>query len=119
LGHRDGTLELALAARNYANVADATATLLQDFGAQGGDWGAMGWNDPQVTAALQALARTQLPPAEAQKLRRKVTRALQAQLPVIPVTWYRQHVACSQRLAGVSLDPLEHSFRLTAMEWRA
>jgi peptide/nickel transport system substrate-binding protein len=117
LGHRDGTLELALAARNYANVADATATLLQDFGPQGGDWGAMGWNDPEVTAALQALARTQLPPAKAQQLRRKVTRALHAQLPVIPITWYRQHVACNQRLAGVSLDPLERSFRLTAMEW--
>jgi peptide/nickel transport system substrate-binding protein len=44
---------------------------------------------------------------------------LQEQLPVIPVTWYRQQVACSKRLAGVSLDPLERSYRLTDMEWHA
>ncbi|HET6828975.1 MAG TPA: ABC transporter substrate-binding protein [Ramlibacter sp.] len=119
LGHRDGSLQLALAARNYANVPDATGTLLQDFGPQGGDWGAMGWSDPAVSAALQTLARGQLTPARAQQLRRTVTRALQEQLPVIPITWYRQQVACSARLAGVSLDPLERSYRLTDMEWRA
>jgi peptide/nickel transport system substrate-binding protein len=118
LGHRDGSLQLALVARNYANVPDPTGTLLQDFGPSGGDWGATGWSDPAVTAALQSLARGQLPPARAQQLRRTVTRALQEQLPVIPVTWYRQQVACSKRLAGVSLDPLERSYRLTDMEWR-
>jgi len=93
--------------------------LLQDFGPDGGDWGAMGWSDPVVTSSLQALARGQLPAARAQQLRRTVTRALHEQLPVIPVTWYRHQVACSKRLAGVSLDPLERSYRLTDMEWRA
>lgn len=119
LGHRDGSLQLALAARNYANVPDAAATLLDDFGGRGGDWGAMGWSDAAVTSALQDLARGQVTAARAQQLRRTVTRALHEQLPVIPITWYRQQVACSSRLRGVSLDPLERSYRLTDMEWRA
>jgi peptide/nickel transport system substrate-binding protein len=40
LGHRDGSLQLALAARNYANVPDPTGTLAGDFspGATGAPW---------------------------------------------------------------------------------
>lgn len=47
-GHQDGTLELGLLARNYSLVPDPIGTLLQDFGQQGGDWGAMGWRSAQV-----------------------------------------------------------------------
>jgi peptide/nickel transport system substrate-binding protein len=63
--------------------------------------------------------RTNPSPERARALRATVTQALQAELPVIPVAWYRQHVAVGQRLAGVTLDPLERSYRLTAMEWNA
>ncbi len=42
---------------------------------------------------------------------------LQSELPVIPIAWYRQHVAVNRRLQGVSLDPLERSYRLTDMHW--
>jgi len=116
-GHRDGTLQLALAARNYANVPDPTGTLAADFAARGGDWGAMGWHSDAVVQALQELART-LPTAErTQALRASITQTLQTELPVIPVAWYRQHVAVGPRLAGVTLDPLERSYRLTDMHW--
>lgn len=118
LGHRDGTLELGLMARNYGNVADTGATLLQDFGAGGGDWGAMGWSGQDTAQALLALARQKHSAAETQRLRRVVVRQLQEELPVIPVTWYRQQVAVHQRLQGVSLDPLERSYRITQMRWR-
>ena len=53
----------------------------------------------------------------AQVLRATVTQTLQAELPVIPIAWYRQHVAVNRRLQGVSLDPLERSYRLTDMHW--
>nr|WP_296021734.1 ABC transporter substrate-binding protein [uncultured Acidovorax sp.] len=119
LGHRDGSLQLALAARNYANVPDPTGTLAGDFSPTGGDWGAMGWHSDAVVQALHALMRTNPSPERARALRATVTQALQAELPVIPVAWYRQHVAVGQRLAGVTLDPLERSYRLTAMEWNA
>ena len=116
-GHRDGSLELALAARNYTNVPDPTGTLAADFAAQGGDWGAMGWHSDAVVQALQELARTQPTPERTRALRQTITHTLQAELPVIPVAWYRQHVAVAPRLAGVTLDPLERSYRLTDMAW--
>ena len=118
LGHRDGSLQLALAARNYATLPDPTTTLLQDFGPDGGDWGAMGWKNDTMQAALGELTRS-TPTAERRAvLRAQLTRTLQTELPVIPVAWYRQQVAVSQRLQGVSLDPLERSYRLSAMRWR-
>lgn len=118
LGHRDGSLQLALAARNYANVPDPAGTLAQDFSARGGDWGAMGWHSDAVVQALQELTRSNPAPERAAELRANITRRLHAELPVIPVTWYRQHVAVNRRLHGVTLDPLERSYRITAMEWK-
>lgn len=117
LGHRDGTLQLALMARNYGSIPDVAATLLQDFGPNGGDWGAMGWQHPEVTDALTRLDRLPGATAEAQALRRRVVRILHAELPVIPVAWYRQQVAVSQRVRDVSLDPLERSHRISRMRW--
>lgn len=119
LAHRDGSLQLALAARNYAIVPDPTATLVQDFGPQGGDWGATNWSSPVVTDALQALVRGSLNKAQLAAQRKRVLHTLHEELPLIPVCWYRQHVALSRRVDGVSLDPLERSFRLTAMRWKA
>jgi len=117
-GHRDGSLELALAARNYANFPDPVATLLQDYGANGGDWGAMGWSDAQVVDALQTLAARPTQ-ADVSALRRRVVATLQSELPVIPVAWYRQTVAVNPRVSGVTLDPLERSYRVSEMSWTA
>lgn len=117
MGHRDGTLQLALAARNYANVPDPAGTLAGDFSAKGGDWGAMGWHSDAVVQALAELMRSTPDVRRAQALRATVTQTLQSELPVIPIAWYRQHVAVNRRLQGVSLDPLERSYRLTDMHW--
>lgn len=116
--HRDGTLELALAARNYASVPDIAVTLLLDFGAKGGDWGAMNWRDGPMRAALAELARG-VSSERAVALRGQVIRTLQSELPIVPVAWYRQHVAVNKRITGVSIDPLERSLRLLAMRWSA
>lgn len=117
LGHRDGSLQLALLARNYGTVPDLTGTLVQDFGPAGGDWGAMGWKNEPFDQALDELRRGQVAPARVAPLRLTVGQLLHTDLPVIPVTWYRLHVAVSSRLTGVSLDPLERSYRLTSMRW--
>jgi peptide/nickel transport system substrate-binding protein len=116
-GHRDGTLELGLAARNFALVPDPLITLIDDYGDKGGDWGAMNWSRPVVTTALQRLA---IDPGanEARAHRAQVINVLQNELPVIPVAWYRQSAAVSKKLEGVALDPLERSYLLTDMRWR-
>lgn len=115
-GHRDGSLQLALAARNYANVPDPTGTLAGDFAAQGGDWGAMGWHSDTVVQALQALTRTQTPPertrAAANHHAHPANGAARDPRGVVPPACGR-----SPRLAGVTLDLLERSYRLTGMEW--
>ncbi|RYY68760.1 MAG: ABC transporter substrate-binding protein, partial [Comamonadaceae bacterium] len=119
LGHRDGSLQLGLAARNYASVPDPVGTLAQDFGPQGGDWGAMGWHSEAVVAALRELSRGVATPERSAALRAQVLATLQEELPVIPIAWYRQQVAVSPRVQGVTLDPLERSYRLTDLRWKA
>ena len=55
-GHQDGSLELGLYARNYALVPDALVTLADDFGPDGADYGAMGWNNTTLTSTLNTMA---------------------------------------------------------------
>ncbi len=115
-GHQDGSLELGLYARNYALVPDALVTLAEDFGPDGADYGAMGWNNPALTSTLNTMAGG----TDADGLaagRRQVADILQSELPVIPVAWYRQSAVVGQRVDGLVLDPLERSWRLTDLTW--
>ena len=115
-GHQDGSLELALYARNFSLVPDPLVTLLEDFPPQGADWGAMGWTDPALTAALRDMAGGADAPA-ATAARQQVAGILQEQLPMIPVAWYRQSAVVGPRVDGLELDPLERSFRLSEATW--
>ncbi|GGO80759.1 ABC transporter substrate-binding protein [Marinobacterium nitratireducens] len=112
-GHQNGTLELALFARNFALVPDPVGTLLQDY-APTGDWGAMGWRHDRFESLIRGLARGD-GGAEA---RLESLRILQRELPVIPVAWYRQTAAVSNRLSGARLDPFERDFGLDSLRWK-
>ena len=116
-GHKDGTLELALYARNYALVPDPLVTLLGDFTDDGADWGVMKWQNAVLSQQLAALGQGGLKPAQAAAARLKVATILQQELPVLPVAWYRQSAAVSKALRGVTLDPQERSYRLADMSW--
>lgn len=115
-GHQDGSLELALVARNYALVPDPIGTLLQDLGPKGGDWGAMGWQSAQVTSTLESLSSAN-DPARRSRLRGALATVLQAELPIIPVAWYQHTATNSQRIGNVSIDPLERSYRISQFTW--
>ena len=118
-GHRSGALQIGLVARNFGNLPDPTATLAEDYAANGGDWGAMGWHSPAVGAALAQLAGGGVAAGSAQaaRLRASIAAELQQGLPVIPVVWYRQTMAVSRRVAGVSIDPFERSYRISGIQW--
>jgi peptide/nickel transport system substrate-binding protein len=119
-GHRSGTLQLALVARNFGNLPDPTATVLLDFSATGADWGAMHWHDDQAIQALQQLITTCHgihQAASQQSPHYLVAQALQNGLPVIPVVWYAQHTALSRRISNASIDPYERSYRLSQLVW--
>lgn len=116
-GHADGTLELALMSRSYALVPDPIATLLQDFSPKGGDWGAMGWTSAQVNGALDSLVSVADDKGRPQ-LRGSIATVLQAELPVIPIAWIQLTVTSSTRIANVSLDPFETSYRISQLTWK-
>ena len=119
-GHRSGGLEIGLVARNFGNLPDPTATLAEDYAANGGDWGAMGWHSPILSAALARLSGGGMAAGSAQaaRLRATIAAELQQGLPVIPVVWYRQTVAVARRVSGVSIDPFERSYRISAINWK-
>jgi peptide/nickel transport system substrate-binding protein len=117
-GHKDGSLEIGLLARNYSLVPDPIGTLLQDFGStSGGDWGAMGWTSAQVRSSLDALSSSNDEKRRSQ-LRGSIATVLHAELPVIPIAWYQHTATSSKRLQGVTIDPLERSYRISQMSWK-
>lgn len=115
-GHQDGSLEMALVARNFSLVPDPLGTLIQDFGPNGGDWGAMNWSSEDLTGAMQSLLASNDPAAGSAE-RATITAILQEELPVIPVVWYTQTGSISDRLANVEIDPFERSYRVSRMQW--
>lgn len=121
-GHHDGSLELALFARNLALVPDPIGTLLSDYAgtaeAPGGDWGAMGWHDVDFTADLARMAREGHGASDdGRDPRGEASRVLQDALPVIPIAWYYQNLAISNRLESAQVDPWERSFGLSDLRW--
>lgn len=116
LGHADGTLEMALVARNYGSIADPLGVVIADFGGDGGgDWGAMHW-DNAVILPLLARLRAETDPASRSDLARRVATVLVEELPVIPLLHYVQHTAVAARVRGFTFDPFERSYRIARME---
>jgi peptide/nickel transport system substrate-binding protein len=113
-GHKDGTLEMGLLARNYSLVPDPIGTLLQDLGPAGGDWGAMGWQSAQISSALTSLSSTN-DAAKRSQLRGSIATVLQAELPFIPIAWYQHTATVAKRVQGATIDPLERSYRISRM----
>ncbi len=115
-GHKDGSLHVALFARNYGLTPDPIGTVLADFGAGGGDWGAMGWDNAKVIDALKSIAGTSDAAARKQHIA-SVAKALHQELPVIPIVWYQHTVAIAKGLEGIKIDPLERNYGLSAASW--
>ncbi|MFN3273364.1 MAG: ABC transporter substrate-binding protein [Paracoccus sp. (in: a-proteobacteria)] len=110
--HADGTLDIALFARNFALVPDPLGTFLTDY-APGGDWGAMGWNSAEFTGLIRDLSQGR----GGQEARDRAIAILQDELPVIPVAWYQQTAAVSKGIIGAVIDPYERTIGLKDMRW--
>ncbi|MBJ3778052.1 ABC transporter substrate-binding protein [Acuticoccus mangrovi] len=115
-GHQDGSLDVALYARNYGLTPDPVVNTVDDFGTGGGDWGAMNWDAPEVAEALTAALRQSDPEARSAAIH-TVASALQQELPVIPIAWYQHTVAYPVALEGLVVDPLERTYGLSAVRW--
>ena len=115
-GHKDGTLHVGLMSRNFSLVPDPLGTLLEDFGPNGGEFGAMNWTNAELVGLLDTLGGTFDPQARL-PIQRRVAEILHAELPVIPVSWFDLSVAANKRITGVEVDPFELSYRLTSLQW--
>jgi peptide/nickel transport system substrate-binding protein len=115
-GHQDGSLHVALYARNYGLTPDPIGSVLQDFGPGGGDWGAMGWENAEVASALEVIAASSDQDVRQENIA-KVAGILHQELPVIPVVWYQHTVSIDKKLEGVVIDPLQRSYGLSDMYW--
>lgn len=117
-GHQDGSLHVALYARNYGLTPDPIGTVLQDFGPGGGDWGAMNWDSAEVAQALENIAATNDQAVRSSNIA-TVVDTLHEQLPLIPIVWYQHTVSVATGLEGYVVDPLERKYRLNNLSWAA
>lgn len=101
--HRDGTLEMGLISRLYSIVPDPIGTLLQDYGPEGSDWGAMGWHNEELIALVDQLVATS-DPEERAPLQRRAVEILQEELPSIPITWSELAIVSNKLLERLRLQ---------------
>ncbi|GAA4877831.1 ABC transporter substrate-binding protein [Ferrimonas pelagia] len=115
-GHHDGSLEMALIARNYGMVADPLALLLEDTASfHGSDWGHMYWGSETLNELLAEMSAVQQSePYNA--LAGQVSSLLAKQLPLIPITFYTQQVSVNERVQGFQFDPFELNYRINQMQ---
>ncbi|NVK73622.1 MAG: ABC transporter substrate-binding protein [Oceanospirillaceae bacterium] len=117
MGHQDGSLEAALMARNYGFIADPLGVMLSDYGSDGGgDWGAMNWNNKELSADLLELEQTS-DPVKYKELAQRSAQIIYNERPVIPVSSYVQQTAVNKRIKGFRFDPFERSYFLNEMEF--
>ncbi|OED48143.1 ABC transporter substrate-binding protein [Endozoicomonas sp. (ex Bugula neritina AB1)] len=113
--HHDGSLELALMARNLAWVSDPLALVMNDARShKGSDWGPMNWSSAELNQLLQEMV-VSVDDDEYLHLAQKAARLLADEMPMIPVTFYSQQVSVNKRVKHFRFDPFEHSFFASEM----
>lgn len=114
--HHDGTLEMALIARNYGILADPLTLLLNDFAThKGSDWGPTNWSSSEFTNILNKLA-VQNDVTEYRKMIPDASKLLADEMPLIPITYYQQIIAVNKRVENFSFDPFELNYRVAEMK---
>ncbi|GAA4893627.1 ABC transporter substrate-binding protein [Ferrimonas pelagia] len=116
-GHHDGSLAMALVARNYGVIADPLAVMLDDNASHhGSDWGHMNWSDPALNALLDTMTQSR-DADEYHALAQQAALHYAEAMPVIPVVFYTQQIAIAQRLDNFQFDPFELNYRLSEMRF--
>ncbi|NAW88517.1 ABC transporter substrate-binding protein [Photobacterium halotolerans] len=115
--HHDNSLEMALIARNFGTLADPLPLLMNDFATEkGSDWGPMHWSSPTFSHLLAQLA-AEPDSVQYRQLARQAAGLLADEMPLIPVTYYRQIVAVNDKISGFSFDPFEINYRVSEMQF--
>ncbi|SON52876.1 ABC transporter substrate-binding protein [Vibrio tapetis] len=114
--HHDGTLEMALIARNFGTLADPLPLLMRDFATKkGSGWGPTNWESAEFSQILNQLS-SEMDQEHYRELSTKAARLLANEMPLIPVTYYRQLVAVNKRVSDFTFDPFEINYRISEMQ---
>lgn len=113
--HQNGTLQMALYARNYGLIPDPVGTLMEDFNQNGSDWGAMNWRNPTLSSLLMQLNDAKIDNPAA--IKQQISQIIYDEQPITPVVYYQQQVAAHKDLKGVTLDSFERHFHLNKLSW--
>jgi peptide/nickel transport system substrate-binding protein len=110
--HKDNSLQLALISKNFTLVPNPLGTISEDYGENGGDWGAMNWKNEKMASDLKSLyekanLETQF----------EVSKILNEELPSIPLTWSSITVVSNKKIKNLKIDPFEISYNLTDIKF--
>ncbi|MGF1681321.1 ABC transporter substrate-binding protein [Photobacterium minamisatsumaniensis] len=112
--HHDGTLELALIARNFGIISDPLALLIDDTRThKGSDWGPMNWSSEALSVVLERMMNST--DQEYNSLSQQAANHLADEMPLIPVVFYTQQVAINERVMNFQFDPFENNYRVSEM----
>ncbi|MDO6764988.1 ABC transporter substrate-binding protein [Agarivorans sp. 1_MG-2023] len=114
-GHKDGSLEMALIARNFGFSGDPLPIMSTDFAHGGGDWGTMNWNNAEVDSAITELVSSQ-DPERSLELSQQVAATIYNEYPVLPISSYSQHTSVNKRVKNFQFDPFERDYFINQME---
>ncbi|WP_017446978.1 ABC transporter substrate-binding protein [Gayadomonas joobiniege] len=114
-GHADGSLEMALIARNFGTIGDPFGLILNEFShSDGGDWGPMNYTNAEVFTTLNKM-RTLNDNQEFFNLAQQTASLIQQDIPLIPIAYYLQSSAVSNSIQQFEFDPFERSFLISRM----
>jgi peptide/nickel transport system substrate-binding protein len=114
--HKDGSFQAALLSRTYVNVPDPIGTVIPDFTAAHTVWASEGWRNAALDGLVAEYVRS-FDPARLPMLRARIAAILQAELPVVTVSWSEHTVGVSRRVSGVQIDPFEQRYLIERMDW--
>lgn len=115
---QNGTMEMTFFARSYVNVPDPIATIVPDFTRASSVWGTVNWSRRDEMKALTDAYFVTFDEAQKQALREKIIALIASDVPVIPVSYYENVVAASNRITGVVVDPFEARYFLDRIRWK-
>jgi len=115
-GHNDGSLEMALIARNFGFSADPLPIMSTDFAHGGGDWGTMNWTNTVVDNAIDELL-TSDNATRSLALSQIIAKAIYDDKPVLPISSYSQHTSVNKRVNNFKFDPFERNYFINQMNF--
>ncbi|MEI5681039.1 MULTISPECIES: ABC transporter substrate-binding protein [unclassified Mesorhizobium] len=119
---QNGTLDIGFSSRHLAIVPDGIAVISSEFVVEDSrnqsDTGATNWRNEEFDKLCDAYYGETDEKVRATS-RRRLTEILQEDLPAIPIVWYSQIFAVSDRVDGFVNDPFEQRLYLDRLSFKA